>query len=404
MYKFPCVLTLAVALVAGACIDPVADPLHDPVLDPGRIALLELAFEAAASFPTDPHEKNRSRAQGEVVDAALALGQVTHARGYAERITNWQSGLAAADCALQLVRRGAQAADVAPLLERAAAIADDPAATREQDWRRGRIRVRIAETWLVLGDRERAAEFLTGASPAEAGHMDRVAAELAEESSFEAQLAAVDSVIAAGDFDTVRHALDACVTLYDRFYDDVERRDSAEKKVEESWHGMPVDVNLGLRAGLSEAALRNGDAARALAVVDRAWELFESTTWRIEDRIRLGSRLAGLRHRSGQDGRALLDGRELEARYAAARDEIVDIYRADCLVPLAEMRFAFGDVEAALAHYGDALTEALHNPNSRPRCDDLVTICCSLAVNGVAPGAELERRLREAAAVLWEPW
>ena len=392
------------ALCAAACIEPAATTTADAPLAPFQSELLDLAFDAASAFPLDPHAKNRARAQQEAFTAALELAQPQRALRYAAGIGNWRQGLAYAEHALWAARRGAGAAELERTLALAAAIADDPVATDEQDWRRARIRVRIAETWLLLGDAARAAEFLQGANAAEAGAIGRTSAQLADADAFDRQVAALDQVILAGDFDAVKHALAACVALYDRFYDDVERRRRAEDKVVASWAGTPADVNLRMRMGLAEAALRHADSAHALVLVEKAQELFASTTWTSEDRIRFRAQLAGLRHRAGDRARAREEAEAALLAYELARDEIVDVFRAETLLPLAEAFHALEDDDAALMLYRRALEESQINPNSRPRCDDLVAICASLAVQGLAPDAALMEALRGARARLGAPW
>lgn len=392
------------ALSAAACIEPSATTAADAPLAPFQSELLDLAYDAASSFPLDPHAKNRARAQQEAFTTALELAQPQRALRYAAGIENWRQGLAYAEYALWAARRGADAAELEQTLGLAAAIADDPAATAEQDWRRARIRVRIAETWLLLGDTTRAAEYLQGANAAEAGAIGRTSAQLADADSFDRQVTALDEVILAGDFDAVQHALAACVALYDRFYADVERRKRAEDKVIASWAGTPADVNLRMRMGLAEAALRHGDSPHALALVEQAQELFSATAWSNEDRIRFRAELAGLRHRAGDRARAREEAEAARLAYDLSRDEIVDVFRAETLLPLAAAFHALDDEPAALALYRRALEESQINPNSRPRCDDLVAICVALAVEGLQPDAALMESLRDARRRLGAPW
>lgn len=400
----PRILLLSALALAASCIESDAVQLAGAHPTAAQAELLDLAFDAASAFPLDPHGKSRARAQQAVVDAALELEQPELALRYAGGIENWRQGLAYAEYALWSARRGASATELEERMQIAAAIADDPLRTAEQDWRRARIRVRLAEAWLTLGDAGRAAELLAGANAAEAGAIERTRARLADADGFDRQLAAVDAVILAGDFDAVRHALEACVELYERFYDDVARRDLAERKVEDSWEGLPVDLNIRLRMGLAEAALRHGDAPRALEVVERAHALYLEQSWTAEDRIRFRAQLAGLRHRCGDVARAREEAEAARTSYQFAREEIVDIYRAGVLIPLAEAFHDLGDLPAALELYDRALEEAFHNPNSRPRCEDFVRLCCSLARRGLAPDAAHRLRLRDARARLSDPW
>src|SRR6185503_20684098 len=59
-------------------------------LAPYQAELLDLAFETVSKMPAVPHIKNRTRAQEEIVEAALALGQPKRARAFSDRIENWR--------------------------------------------------------------------------------------------------------------------------------------------------------------------------------------------------------------------------------------------------------------------------------------------------------------------------
>jgi hypothetical protein len=48
--------------------------------------------------------------------------------------------------------------------------------------------------------------------------------------------------------------------------------------------------------------------------------------------------------------------------------------------------------------------EGVVNPNSRPRADDLVDVCNSMARHGVEPDSKLTQRLKEVQASLRSPW
>jgi len=399
----PALLLTGLSL-ATACIERHSPPIADAPLTVQQAALLDLAFDAASAFPRNPHEKNRARAQETVVVASLELDLPERALRYTGGIENWRQGLAYAEYTLWSVRRGADASQLRTVMDLAAAIGDDPVKTGGQDWRRARIRVRLAESWLTLGDADRAAEFMAGANAAEAGAIVRTFAKLADADAFDRQIAAVDAVILAGDFDAVRHAMAACIELYDRFYADETRRALAEEKVITSWYGMPVDVNLSLRMGLAEAALRHEDPAKALEIVDSAQRLFEKQVWTAVDRIRMRAQLAGLRYRAGDEERARAEAEGAWLAFNLSRDEIVDIERAGVLVPLAEAFLDLGDRSEALALYLHAAEEARINPNSRPRCDDLVAICCSLAIRNLQPDTALDAKLYALRDSLGDPW
>jgi hypothetical protein len=132
--------------------------------------------------------------------------------------------------------------------------------------------------------------------------------------------------------------------------------------------------------------------------------LFSATAWSTEDRIRFRAELAGLRHRAGDRARARAEAAAALLAYEVSRDEIVDVFRAETMIPLAVAFSALEDAPAALALYRRALEESQINPNSRPRCDDLVAICVSLAVESLEPDDALMESLRDARRRLGAPW
>src|SRR5262249_42652516 len=99
--------------------------------------------------------------------------------------------------------------------------------------------------------------------------------------------------------------------------------------------------------------------------------------------------------------RELADTRAL---FDAERAKIVDIYRAGALRKVAEAACAMDDAGTASTLYERALEEGVVNPNSRPRADDLVATCTSMAVRAVEPNARLRARTHEICDKLGNPW
>ena len=82
----------------------------------------------------------------------------------------------------------------------------------------------------------------------------------------------------------------------------------------------------------------------------------------------------------------------------------IDIYRAGVLRPIAEAYHAMGERANALALYERAIDESLVNTNSRPRVEDLVATCLSLAKTNCEADAELAARLEKVYTGLGAPW
>ncbi len=376
--------------------------------------LLELAFNTASALPAFPHIKNRSRAQEEVVAACLELDQPRRALRYIEQIDNWRRGAGYADFAFYCAQHG-DTAEVEHYLSLANKVAedlarrisdtdDDEGVESAQDWQRDRIRVKIANTYAWLGQTQKAAQFEAGVVDSESGKVAAVKAMFIDADDFDEQIRALDGVVATGNFDRVRNALEACTQLYNRFYQDAERRSLVEEKIKASWKPVPVMVRLELLIALAGFALDHGDQVKALDLVKDAQLVMDGSRWAPEDRIPLMARLAALRHRAGDKDKARSEADAALAMFAAERKNIVDIYRAGALRPLAEAYQSMGDTAAALAVYKGAVEEGVHNPNSRPRAEDLSATCCSMALHWVEPDGSLWARLEEIHSRLGDPW
>ncbi len=377
---------------------PASEPMADKPVEPYRTELLDLAFEAATALPVQPHVKDRSRQQEEVVRACLELGQPERALDYTKQIVNWRRGLAYADLALYCARNG-HTDEAGRFLEVAAKLAED-----EQDWRQGRIRVKMAQTQAWLGRDEEARRLEAGAPPAEQGKVDRIRAMLADDEAFQQQVERLDAAIASGHFDVIRNALAAYVELYDRFYDDPQRRSLVEEKVRAGLVRMPGQVQVDVFEALVGAALAHEDRPHALALVEETEERVESVSWPPQYGIPVRARVAGLRFRAGDEDRARADVGAALARFEPERKKVLTTDRASVLLSVAEAYRAMGATERALEVYRKAVEVGAENPNARPRAEDLSAACRSMALDGVEPDAEFETRLREILEGLGPPW
>ncbi|TAH36819.1 MAG: hypothetical protein EYC70_07470 [Planctomycetota bacterium] len=365
--------------------------------------LLDLAFQAATALPVNPHIKNRSRAQEAVVAACLELDQPRRALACIEKIDNWRRGSGYADLASFWAQRG-DVTEARRCLDLARQVADGVHGETAQDWHKDRILAKIAATQLQMGLAQDAADLEAGLVASESGRVAAARALLLDDGAFDAHLAMLDQVLAAGSFDQTRGALESCAALFRRFYQDQERRSQVEERIRVPRAGLPLLVRIELLMQLAESALEHEDRAKALELVHDAQLLVESVEWIPEDRIALMARLAGLRHRSGDAEGARSRADAALALFDAQRDRIADIYRAGALRPLAEAYQSMGDSAAALAVYRRAVADGAGNPNSRPRAEDLAATCCSMAVHAVEPDAELRTRMRRIHAELSHPW
>lgn len=399
----------AAALLLASCLDSAAlsaeqaAPAADQPLAAHQSELLDLAFGAASAMPLNPHVKNRSLAQEEVVTACLTLEQPQRALAGIEQIENWRRGSGYADYAHYLALHGAP--EEAPrYLEMAGAVAADPEAQGGQGWRGDRVRAKIARTLLVLGQVEEADAVVAGVAASELGELSAARTQRADEAAFDAHLASLEATVATLNFDLVRSALVDCAHLFGRFYGDATRRQQAEAGIKASWSSMPLLVRIELLRLLADQALEHGDAAKAQTLADEAQSLLESVVWMPEDEIRQRALLAALRQRAGDAARARAQADAALGLFEVARVRIVDVDRAATLIPLAQAFETMGDSAQALAVYKLAAAEAVVNPNSRPRAMDLAAICASMALGATEPDAALWEQLRAARASLGDPW
>ena len=376
----------------------MVDSLTDKPLTAYQNELLGLAFETAATIPVNPHIKDRSRAQEMVVAASLELDQPLLALSLIENIGNWRRGAGYGDLAFYCARHG-YTGEVQQYLNLAVQISESA-----EGWRRDQIRVKIDNTYTWLGQTRQADQFETGVVDSESGKVAWVKAMIAGEDYFDEQMNALDALIAPGNFDIVENALKTCANFFNRFYDDTERRSLVEGKIKTSWGKLPVFMRIELLAELAGFALDHADQAKALELVNEAQLFMDGAQWRPEHRIPMISKLVQLRFRAGDRQKARTDADALLAFFDSQRDKIVNIYRAGTLRPLAEAYQSMGDTAAALAVYKRAVEEGVENPNSRPRAEDLSATCCSMALHGVEPDAELWTRIRQINEGLGDPW
>jgi hypothetical protein len=405
-------LALLVALTAcskapneSAREQPAPTPVDAP-LSPARRELLELAFSAASAIPMDPHAKTRSRHQADVLAAGLTLDQPLRARGWADAILDWRRGLALAEYAHWCAGHGARA-EAERCLPLAAEIADAIVKAEDgQAWRRDRIRSRIAATWLVLGEPAKAAPYASDVEDSETGFVDAAKARLVTDATYAESLVALESVLATGGLDAARSALSTLIALHDRFWADEARRTQLEARIRKGPDRikLPPGIRLELLFELAASAARHQDGAKVRELADAARGIFDEQTWLAEDCVATLATIATVRARGGD-----VDGarKELEialARYDAERERIVDIWRARPLRKVAEGFVALGEKDLALATYRRAASEGHVNPNSRPRAEDLVATCLSLALSGCEPDGPSLEQLRALRAGLGQPW
>lgn len=342
-----------------------------------RLELLEIAFAAASAIPVEPHAKDRARNQELVANAALTLERPELAERYAEQIGSWRKGTALGAIALRYAERGEQA-DARRVLAAATAVA---AVTEE--WPKDRVQAAI--------DRAEAA-LEGGPRPS------------TDDRTVEARLTEVTDVASRGNFDEVKGALESCVELYGRHYQEPERRTLIENTLTSSWTRLPIAVRIDLLAALARKAVERGDHPRAITLLERADAMVAGASWLPEEEVPTRARLAALRGTAGDAAGAAAQAEAAWTVYQTRIESMVDIDRADALRPLAATFASIGAADRSRACFRTAIDAGAMNPNARPRAEDLAATCAAMAVAGVEPDAELMARIHSIAGGLSAPW
>ena len=383
----------------AAAADEIAQAVPDAELRTAQRELLAIAFDAASALPLEPHIKNRSRAQEGVVLAYLELDQPQHALVALRGIDNWRRGACYADLAFYLAEHGGAEARIVEALDQARLVARST-----EDWRRDRILAKVARVHALLGQDQLVADTTREISSVEAGRVAGAYALGADAARCDAQLGMLDTLPLTATFEEVREAILACLTLHERFYADVERRERIEAKIIETLPKVPLDLRIGMLQALAETNAELGSPDRALELLARAQTLYDGAKWNAEHAVPLLARAASIRYAAGQREAGLAEAAIALETYESAGRKLIDIYRAQALCPLAEAYVRMGQPEDALRIYRLAIEAGVINPNSRPRAMDLAATCSSMAVNGAEPDEALNARIAEIRAGLGDPW
>lgn len=395
-----CALLLTVAFASFGWLATVR---ADTPLESWRRELLDLAWNGVREVPLRPHVKTRARLAESVVDAALALEQPAVALQLAEQIETWRRGTATASCARNAAERG-DAAEARRLIDLALAVAANPPAQETQEWQRDRILSIVAQALVLLGDESAAAKIEISLSESESGRSGVALAARVTAEALDAQLILLDPVLATGTLDQLRHAVATLLALHRRFRDDPAHCAAIEQRLETALPKLPLDVRVGFLLERSAADVERAELPAALARLDEAARAIDSTRWSSDLLVPMLARIAAARHHAGDTARARLDLDAALVRFHAERTRINDIDRCDALLPVAEAYAELRDPAAALVVYRLAAEAAVENPNSRPRADDLVPLCLSLARHDVAPDAPFLALIRSHFQQMGDPW
>ena len=356
---------------------------------------LNTAYEISSMIPVQPHIKSRSRRQLDVVRAALELKQPELAEVYIQDVANWRKGLAYAELAFFYASEG-ETEDVPDYLERA----DGISRVASQDWRRDRVRVRIAQVYAMLGDLDQVAAFSKDIAEPEQGKFEQEA----NATSFEETMESLNTLVVSGVYDAVRNAMFAYANLYKFNFNDPTKRELLEKTIKDSYGKIPLLDRVEILCALSANALDYGEQATALRFLSEARQMIQDANLQLEYRLPIESRLGALQYHCGEKKEALSNLSNLCDLYRSRGHEIINIFRTESLLPLAEAYSAVGKKDHASKIYAWAVDASVENVNSCPRAEDLSAICVSMALNEFEPDAMLWSEINTHKSQLGTPW
>jgi tetratricopeptide (TPR) repeat protein len=392
--------TLLVIVLCGCKSKVEEDEISDKPISIFQEKLLDIAFETASAIPVNPHIKDRSKAQEDVIETCLRLDQPKQVLAYVEKIENWRRGLCYANLAFYCARQNYKK-EANKYLKFAEEISKDD---HGQEWRNNRIKTIIAKTRAELGQNKEANVIKEDLANSQIDKLAQVEAKISPEATFDEQVTVLDGLIETGDYSMITSALKAYTRLYNKFYQGEKQRLLAEDKIKTSWEKVPVFIRIALLLDLADFSLGHSDQNKALELVNQAQILMDDSQWRLEHKIGLVAKISELRHKAGDVGRAKIDADAVLVLFNDQKSEIVDIYRAQTLQLLGQAYQFMGDTKTALAVYKLAIEESVINPNSRPRAKDLSAICCSMALHAVEPDSELWMRINRISKELGQPW
>ncbi len=391
-------------LLGLGCQPQAADEHHYALknrsLETYQDQLLAIAFASATALPLDPHIKNRARAQETVVETCFKLDQNLRAYRYIQQIPNWRAGVGHAKIASILAQSGAPTEIVEPYLTEALMVAH-----KADDWRKDRIKVKVAQVQNQLGLQEASSILLEEVTEtAESSKMIQSEAQNCSSDEFETLMNTLGQQIGTGNFDLMSNALQAYVTLIDRFYDNPTQREQLVEALTTGWDTSPYTLRLELLEKMVQSALDHHDPVQAQQWTDEALAMTQNSQWPLRYLIPIKARLAKLCVKAGDIEQAQQQIQAGLDQFEREKQKIIDIDRAGLLRSLAEAMQSTGDSNEALELYRRTVEAGVENPNSRPRAMDLSATCCSMAISQVKPDEALWQRIHEIHDGLGDPW
>lgn len=398
----------AATSVAVAADEATADRpvVRDAEIEPWRLELIRLGFDVATRIPVHPHVRDRSRVQGDVLEAMLRMDQPLAVRELCKRIENWRRAETLSRIALHLAEQGADPSVVREYIE----ISDANHPADLERWRHDRIEVPLARALVRIGAIEEAARLERAFEVDSQGVViDETTATMSPE-EFALLVPQLDGIVEQGSLDQVMNVIEILIGLHARFYEDPDRRAVLEDRVDAAAVRGKVPHDLRVKYGLrlADEANRRGDLVRGRELSERARGVLDGihvrTPFPAEFLIPIVGEVALRRAEAGDSEQAREEIEEALRALEAGRKYISDVFRARALRPVAVAAVATGDRELADRVFLEVVEVGATNPNARPRAEDLARTLAAMALAGHEPSEELRKRIDEIAEGLGDPW
>lgn len=273
-----------------------------------------------------------------------------------------------------------------------------------EDWRRDRLRVKIAQVYAWMGDTDTANEFEEGVIEAETSKVERILAIRLEDDHLDSLVESIQLTLQSTSIDVVQNSLQSLKLIYLRVIEDTDQEEQIAEMIRANWGKLLLFQRIQLIHDLVGGVLELGKLTLASDWLAEAQLLIDSAKWPIEYYTPILAKQVELRYRAGDRIQARADADAILVHYKEYRETVVDIWRAGALRPLAETYSAMGNVEESLAIFQLMIEEGMVNPNSRPRAEDLSSTCLSMALVAIEPTKEMWMRIRKIHQELDHPW
>ena len=373
----------------------------DKPLKEFQVQLLEYAFDIASTPPSVPYKKLKSKIQQGVVKTCLRMDQPVRSVTFASKIENWRMGLAYADVAFYLAENKYPFDKVQVGLDLAEQIAK---LDHGQKWRNDMINTRIAQTYYILCQEEKAKSYLL-----DVGEKEKAAATIEQtqpdsDISLEEKLQKIELMFELKDFQVTNKALFAFTDLYNQYYDQPEKRDVILEKLNLHSEATLGSIRFKIITVLANIAIDHSDYSNATNFVDEAIDILDKYQWDLNQLIPNLAKVSEIEFLAKNPEKALIQLNESLRLYDEHENEIPDMFRAETLCPVAEVFQQMGNTDKALEIYKRAVEAGTINPNQQQCAEDISAVCCSMAEGAAEPDPELLQRLQQIIEELKKPW